>query len=302
MREETRGNHTEPEVKTMRHSTLPRRGTFRMVLLALAALTAMLGAGAAASAQGVPADSVLRGFQRTGDYLLVVDGKPQPAAEIYQLSDRVPAFLILSSALPSPVLLTPGSGSVETVQIMKIAKRKDGSVDLLADASLSPQGQFKLVGEDVEFRSEGRRGVLKPRPPLLGPKRAGDLVAYSPEYGRGAQAYNPNGQAIARLRKGASPVKVRIFFGSWCSHCKEHVPYVIKVEEMLRGSKVQFEYFGLPRGMDVPEAKRLSIRSVPTGVVYVNGKEAGRITGNGWEAPETALANILSGRGGKVGG
>ena len=60
-------------------------------------------------AQSVPSDSVLRGFQPIGEYTLVIDGKPVPAAEIYQ--NELPAILILTSALSSPVLLTPRAGS-----------------------------------------------------------------------------------------------------------------------------------------------------------------------------------------------
>jgi hypothetical protein len=65
------------------------------------------------------------------------------------------------------------------------------------------------------------------------------------------------------------------------------------VEDELKGSKVKFEYFGLPHDMNDPEAKRLKVSGVPTGIVYVNGKEAGRITGNSWSTPETSLNTIL---------
>ena len=71
--------------------------------LALAALALTLAAGA--QAQGVPSDSVLRGFQRNWDYVLSVSGKEVPAAEIY-VAERVPAYLILTSAFPSPVMLS----------------------------------------------------------------------------------------------------------------------------------------------------------------------------------------------------
>ena len=77
------------------------------------------------------------------------------------------------------------------------------------------------------------------------------------------------------------------------------MPPLLKVEDELKGSKIKFEYFGLPKSglSDVPEAKRFGINSVPTGIIFINGKEAGRLTGNAWTSPETSLATILTGAG-----
>lgn len=271
---------------THRTPSTPRRPA----ALLLACLALLCGAGAIAAQ--VPSDAVLRGFEPIGDFTLWVGGKPVNA-EFYQ-ADAVPATLILSSSLPSPVLLLPRQQSIETVHIMKVAKQKDGTIDLLADAMLEPQGQFKAVGDDVVFTVDGRQVQIKTKPPLIGAKNAAALRAYSPTYGRGAQAYRPNGQQIAALKKAAKPVKVRVFFGSWCPFCKQYLPYFLKVEEQLKGSKVQIEYFGLPRDLKHPEAQRLNVHGVPVGIVYVGGREVGRITGDGWKAPEVTLAKIVA--------
>lgn len=265
------------------------------VLAALA--IASLAVSSVSRAQGVPSDSVLRGFQPSGEYALIVDGIPVPRAEIYQ-NDKIPAILVLTSALPSPVLLTPRAGTVEKVHIMKVAKQADGSVDLLADAVLAPIGQFTMAGENVKFAYEGRKVSLNPKPPLTGLRQGAELKAHNPEYARGASTYKPNDAAIAALKKEPKPVTVKVFFGSWCPHCREHVPYILRVEDELKGSQVKFEYFGLPRPPQAwqdPEVKRLKVGGVPTGIVYVGGKEAGRITGEGWNAPEVLLSKIING-------
>jgi thiol-disulfide isomerase/thioredoxin len=246
----------------------------------------------------VPAASLAqKGFQPTGDYTVIIDGKTVAAAEVYQNTQN-PAILVLSSSLTSPVLLTPGATrAVETVHLMKVAKQPNGSVDLLAGAVVAPVGQFQMQGENITFTYEGKKVSLNPRPPLMGLKKAADLKAHSPEYVRTAQGYTPNGQAIAALKKGGQPVTVRVVFGSWCPHCKEHIPYLLKVEDLLKGSNIKFEYFGLarpPEGWKHPEVKRLGVNGVPTGIVYVNGKEAGRITGKGWDAPEVLLSRIVN--------
>jgi len=245
-----------------------------------------------ARAQKVPSDAVMRGFLPIGDYVLIVNGKQDKGAEIYQ-NAKIPAYLILASALPSPVLLTAGAGNVETVNLMKVAKQKDGSVDLLADAALAPQGRFQIQGQTVAFTSEGRQASLTPNPPLLGLKKNADLKEHNPEYARTARGYNPNPAKIAALKKEPQPVTVRVFFGSWCPHCREHVPLMLKVEDQLTGSKIHFEYYGMPHDFKDPEWKKMGITGVPTGVVYVNGRETGRLQGQDWVTPEASLSKLL---------
>jgi thiol-disulfide isomerase/thioredoxin len=262
-----------------------------MLVLALVAVASIAGAQG-----GVPSDSVLRGFQPIGEYVLIVNGKPV-AGDIYQ--NQLPAILVMSSSLSSPMLLTPGANKVETVHIMKVAKQPDGSVDLLADAVLAPIGQFKLDGENVAFSYEGKKVSLNPKPPLVGRHGAQDLKTHNPMYLRTANTYKPNGAAIASLMKNAKPVTVRVYFGSWCPHCRQHVPLILKVEDQLKGSQVKFEYVGLkkpPEGWNDPEVKKLNVKGVPTGIVYSNGKEIGRIIGENWDAPEIQLNKIVAGQ------
>ena len=250
---------------------------------------------AAPVAGQVPADPLLSGFLPVGEYLLEVDGKDQPSAQIYK-SSRSATYLVISSALPSPVVIDPAVQSVVTVNMMKVAKQKDGSVSLLADAALADQGRFTIDDTDIAFSADGHQAKLKPRPPLLKQQTAQALLAYNPVYVRNAGAYSPDGSALRSLRSFGKPVRVQVFFGSWCPHCSTYVPHIIKVEEQLKGSKIQFEYYGLPQGPAMardPEAKRLDVDQVPTGVVFVGGKEVGRIKGDGWRTPEATLKSML---------
>ncbi len=267
-----------------------RRGTsgVALVLALTLALTTV-------AARRVPADNVLRDFQRTGDYVLVVNGKAT-AAEIYQ-SQRAAATLIISSTFPSPVLLSAGSGSAATVNLMKVNKKPDGSIDLLADAVLAPQGALDITDEGVRFKADGISAALVTAPPLLGPHHADEVTAHNPEYVPRAVAYVPNPQAVAALKREKRQVTVRIFFGSWCPHCRELVPHAIKLEQLLKGSRIQFEYFGLSPhfGTESP-ARQYDIKAVPTGIVFIAGKQVGRITSTGWTAPESTLVDILSGK------
>jgi hypothetical protein len=57
---------------------------------------------------------------------------------------------------------------------------------------------------------------------------------------------------------------------------------------------VRFEFYGLPTQFgNEPEAKRMGIDGVPTGVVYRGNQEIGRIAGGDWSIPELAIKKIL---------
>ncbi len=253
-------------------------------------------AGGALAAQA-PADTVLRDFVPIGDLELVLDDVVEGNAEIYR-SEKAVAFLIVSPDFASPVLLSPRRRAVEAVDFMKVSRREDGAIDLLADAVLANRGQFRLDGADVVFEVEGRQARLREKLPLLGKRSAKDLADYNPEYGRAATAYQPGTEIIEALAGQKAPVEVRIYFGTWCPHCSRAVPKIMKMEDELGEGVIQFAYYGLPKDLgNAPEAKSLGIKGVPTGIVYQGGKEIGRITANDWKSPELALQDILRGGG-----
>ena len=112
-------------------STLRLRGLHRTLALvslpAALALSLACGADAAvppatpAAAQSVPSDAVLRNFEISGDFILLIDGKEQPKAEVY-FSETARSFLLIASDFPSPILITAATQSVDAVDLMKVAK------------------------------------------------------------------------------------------------------------------------------------------------------------------------------------
>jgi thiol-disulfide isomerase/thioredoxin len=192
----------------------------------------------------------------------------------------------------------PGSGRVETINVMKLAKKDDGLLDLLPGATLSAEGQFQAEGQGVRFSVAGKTVRLSPRPPLLGLRQATDLKAYSYLYVKGAEEYAPDTAVVAQLKRQAQPVRVRVFFGSWCPHCQRVVPGVVRLAEELASSRIEFEFYGVPQGFKgEPEAEKANVHAVPTGIVYVAGKEVGRIQSDSWSNPERALYGVLNGGG-----
>ncbi len=279
----------------MRHETshqAPARHIGRRVGVLLAAL--VVGIALPASAQ-VPADAVFSDFKPSGDFLFELDGKTLEHAEIY-LSDRAAAYLVIAPELASPVIVNPRMQSVESVSFMKVSKRDDGFIDILADAEFRSLGSFRLANQEVLFKVKGKDAKLRPKPPLLGEHGPETLRSYKPDYETLANEYKPTTPALTALKAQGDDVRVRVYFGTWCSVCSRLVPRIIKVADELDGSKVSFEYYGLPPQIDEdPEAKREDIHGVPTAVVFVGDKEVKRLSGADLNSPEKAISKAVNG-------
>jgi thiol-disulfide isomerase/thioredoxin len=262
----------------------------------LAIVLALVGLLAAPAWSQTAPGGALTDFQPV-TYRFEVGGKPLADAEVYQ-SQSTGSMLILAGALEAPVLIKLREGRVEAVNLMKVDKKSDGSVTLLQNPTLAQLGSYRLTSDrtGVGFDLNGQEAVLREKPHLLGNQNLEGMQAYSLEYVRGADAYTPSNPVVAKLREQSEDVQVVVFFGSWCAACKQMVPRIMKVDEQLDGSKVKIDYYGLPQGQAFTrdtKASSMGIKSVPTGVVFLGGKEVGRISGNGWKIPELAINNVL---------
>jgi len=261
-----------------------------------AAALALLGFGLGVVASGPvfagsPIDAVQTGFEMVDDYLVMKDGKDLDA-KIYS-SSSTKAILIVPGDMAVPsVILWPRTREVESLKSMKVQSRAGGFVEVRKDAVAAVQPPFSVVGTNVVFSVDGSDLRLKPKPPVLGMNNASQMLEKSAVYARRAEDYAPNQEVLAKLGSLDSAVRVRVFFGTWCPACSQMVPRILSVAEELADSNLDFEFYGLPRGEGFsadPEVRKTNVKSVPTGIVYVDGKEVGRIEGNDWRSPEAAI-------------
>jgi thiol-disulfide isomerase/thioredoxin len=236
----------------------------------------------------------LSGFTASEDYIVQIDGKPTATASVYW-SQPARAFLIVAKELPTPLLVEPVSRQVRAVPLVKLATRSDGSVGILEGAALTPKAMIDSSQALARFAIDGRTVELVEKPPLVGWQTPETLSAYSSKYSERAAAYTPQPAAVATLRARTDDVRLTVFFGSWCPFCQQKVPMAMRLAEELAGSNVKIDFYGLPRSFsgDV-QAKKYGIKSVPTGVVFVGGKEVGRVTADGWASVEATLARLVS--------
>ena len=246
---------------------------------------------------GFAPGQTLQGYRPLEGYVLELDGEVVKDAQIY--NEATPSILLMAQGLPAPVVLWIEARKVESINLLKVSRTAAGGVDILPNPSLEVHNQPLVIdGPEVRFEVSGHQVLLKPKPPLIGLKRAGDLVAYSDAYAQRAEFYQPSAEVLDKLRRGDRQVRVRVYFGTWCPACGQMVPRVIKVAQQLAeagDTDIDFEFYGLPRQIrSDPEASRDNIQQVPTGVIYVDNREVGRINGVEWRTPESALVALLS--------
>lgn len=74
----------------------------------------------------------------------------------------------------------------------------------------------------------------------------------------------------------ADPVILVEFFATWCPHCQGMMPVVAQVKELLDGHAPVVQ---LDIDKNQAEADEASVRSVPTFIIYKNGQEMWRHSG-----------------------
>ncbi|MEO1087184.1 MAG: thioredoxin family protein, partial [Acidobacteriota bacterium] len=265
-------------------------------LAGLAGLAAVAVLAALPVVAQAPSDAVFKDFQPSGEFEIQLDGKALESAELFH-AERAASYLIMAPEISSPLLVNARTRTVEQVSFMKVAKRPNGTIDLLADASFQTVGPFAVGAQQLSFIYKGQSVVLAQKPPLTGVHPPSKLISHNPDYGFKAEQYVPEDGHLATLKALKKDVKVRVYFGNWCPVCSRLVPKVMKVEESLAGaSSVTFEYYGLPRRpSDDPVAVENKVSGVPTAIITVDGQEKGRLNGRDLYKPEAALGKLLAG-------
>ncbi len=189
---------------------------------------------------------LLKGFERSGQYILQVDGKHYKEARLYH-SRLAAAFLIMNGPYEAPLLISPRTRVVQKVAIDKVFERDDGLIYLLDDVKLTDMGTFSFTGGQVVFTVDDISSRLSPTPPLLGRRSYEDVVNHTPEFVRAGKLHPPNKIAMDNLKKHGGKAKVLVVFGSWCPACKRHMPMILRVNRELSETGMTWEYHALPK-------------------------------------------------------
>ena len=108
---------------------------------------------------------------------------------------------------------------------------------------------------------------------------------------QGYQEYQPVQDKVNELKKNSKNVDLLVFGGSWCSDTRREIPHLKKILDQagFKSDQVLLVHTnpGMTEETGIAEAEE--VKSVPTIVVYVNGKKQDRIV----ESPEKTLEEDL---------
>jgi thiol-disulfide isomerase/thioredoxin len=131
---------------------------------------------------------------------------------------------------------------------------------------------------------------------MTGPATRSQILASVPDWEPVMAVYQPKPEAIEALKKAGEPVLIETYFGSWCSDSKAHVPALFKVLDLADNPLIQAGYTAIPRNKSdrarfIPSGR--DIVKLPTFIVFLSGKEAGRIVETPAHSIEEDLAALL---------
>ena len=215
---------------------------------------------------------------------------------IYRSVDLPPTFLVEPSPFGRPVLIRSGGPTARLLDPSRIT-RDAADPDVVRVDTSGPQEDFlsvRMDGSDLILGRDGRTMTLKASPPLLGDLSLDALIAAMPEYRRDATRYTPDPAALEKLRRLRQPTEVLVVFGSWCPHCAQVVPRLIRVLQDAQGAPITVTFHGIPHDGKDPLVEDLRITGLPTAIIRRDNKELGRMKGGDWDAPERGLAALVT--------
>lgn len=74
----------------------------------------------------------------------------------------------------------------------------------------------------------------------------------------------------------SAPTVLVEFYASWCPHCKKMMPVVDDVRELLNGTVPVYQ-FDIDENQETADS--LQVESIPTFLIYHNGREMWRYSG-----------------------
>jgi hypothetical protein len=131
---------------------------------------------------------------------------------------------------------------------------------------------------------------------LAGPTTREAILEIRPSWRDLVASYQPDAQALDKLRGLAREVRIEVFFGTWCPDSMAHVSALFKILDLADTPLLQ------PRYVAIPEDKakrapylggRTDITKLPTFIILVDGREAGRIVETPKKSVEADLVKIL---------
>lgn len=237
--------------------------------------------------------TIRRVFFHTGGWHVVVDGRQDLAARVWESDDGM-HFVIQTWPSRHPIFVSPYRGKVLLLDehVSSVQSQDRVEVDLPVE---SPRAiPLDLFEGRMVFAVERHYVEVRRAPEILGLSDCGRLLELYPGMAREAERYTPSHDATVRLRGSKDRIgRLDLFFGTWCGLSAKLVPRIIRVARDA-GVTSSLSCYGI--GMPVRNddlAKSLGISGVPTLIVTTAGGTIERIPAAELHAPEQTLLRVV---------
>lgn len=216
----------------------------------------------------------------------------------FYLSEDKGFLFILSPRFLEAIILNVKSGMVNSMTKDQITVKKD---DFVAVTKEQVQARYLTKFEQtqaaISFMAENKNVKIVSRPHLVGQISPEEIMNHTVAYRQMKTQYQPSREAIEYLSSYEQPITLTVAFGTWCPHCKQLVPTLMKSLEECENSNLSCSYIGINKQFNQPADffHKNVIKKIPTVIVRQGGIEIGRITGTPEVTMEDDLAAILKG-------
>jgi thiol-disulfide isomerase/thioredoxin len=153
-----------------------------------------------------------------------------------------------------------------------------------------------LTPDGLTFDLAGRSLRIIPTPPLIGDVTYDAFLSLCPDFQDREKAYEPRPDKVKAISQNGNDVSLEVYFGSWCPHCQDVLPRLIKSLREAGNPNMRVRMIGLPRAFtDDPAVKSRGVRGVPTVIVFRKDVEVGRFSGTESTPIEETLAKLVGG-------
>lgn len=109
----------------------------------------------------------------------------------------------------------------------------------------------------------------------------------------GVNKYQPNDNMVNYIKANRDKFNVVAVIGTWNEQSRQLLPKLYKVMIMAGSPEEQVLIFGADEKLDAGAPQDYKVKKVPTFIMFTEGKEIGRITGDVSESVESELSRIL---------
>ena len=233
-------------------------------------------------------------WEEAPQYEIGIGGKPDYTTRVFQPMSNKPLLIILPQTSNSALMM-----ELSTKKIIEIAKSSlKMMTEFISTSNGLPTGReigrYAVKGGVTTFSYAGSAYSIRIKESLVGDVSEAMLLAHSPVYGILRDSYKPKKGPMSFLKSYKTKTELVIMFATWCPTCKRVIPHLLRVLKDAANRNFSTRFIGIAMGGSEPRAELEQFgHEYPDIILFQNGKEKGRITGEPSNTLEDMFVSIL---------